>query len=124
MSTTEPDPKYGAIMSLTLYGLNNCDTCKKAIKALTEVGVNVEFVDIRAEADLAVRVPVWLAAAGPDVLINRRSTTWRSLSDAERESDPGALLEANQTLIKRPVIEIGSAVHVGWSKEVQAALVT
>lgn len=111
-------------MSLTLYGLNNCDTCKKAIKALTEVGVNVEFVDIRAEADLAVRVPVWLAAAGPDVLINRRSTTWRSLSDAERESDPGALLEANQTLIKRPVIEIGSAVHVGWSKEVQAALVT
>ena len=111
-------------MSLTLYGLKNCDTCKKAIKALTEAGVNAEFVDIRAEADLAVRVPVWLAATGPDVLINRRSTTWRGLSDAERESDPGALLEANPTLIKRPVIEIGNVVHVGWSKEVQAALVS
>lgn len=111
-------------MSLTLYGLKNCDTCKKAIKALREAGVNVEFVDIRAEADLAARVPVWLAAAGTDVLINRRSTTWRGLSDAERESDPGALLEANPTLIKRPVIEMEDTVHVGWSKEVQAALVS
>ncbi len=111
-------------MSLTLYGLKNCDTCKKAIKALTEAGAELEFVDIRAEADLSKRVPVWLAAAGPDVLINRRSTTWRGLSDVERESDPGALLEANPTLIKRPVIEIGNAVHVGWTKDVQAALVS
>ena len=110
-------------MSVTLYGLKNCDTCKKAIKALTEAGTVVDFVDIRAEADLAERVPVWLAAAGPDVLINRRSTTWRGLSDEERESDPLSLLQTHATLIKRPVIEAGEDISVGWTKDVQAALI-
>ena len=109
-------------MSLTLYGLKNCDTCKKALKALEGVGKDVHFVDIRAEADLPSLVPTWLEAAGSDLLINRRSTTWRGLSDAEREADPVALLAANATLIKRPVIEAGDAIHVGWSKDVQAAL--
>lgn len=107
--------------ALTLYGLKNCDTCKKAIKALEAAGKDVSFVDIRAEADLAAKVPVWLEAAGADLLINRRSTTWRGLSEAERETDPEALLVANATLIKRPVIEAGAAIHVGWSKDVQAA---
>lgn len=109
-------------MTLTLYGLKNCDTCKKALKALEASDLAVQFVDIRAEADLDACVPNWLNAAGADVLINRRSTTWRGLSDAERESDPGALLKANPTLIKRPVIETGHTVFVGWTKEVQAAL--
>lgn len=109
-------------MSLTLYGLKNCDTCKKALKALEGQGTEVRFVDIRAEADLPALVPKWLAGAGSDLLINRRSTTWRSLSDAARETDPIALLTANPTLIKRPVIETGDAVYVGWAKDVQAAL--
>lgn len=108
-------------MTLTLYGLKNCDTCKKALKALDATGSDVRFVDIRAEADLENRVPAWLEAVGSDVLINRRSTTWRGLSDAERESDPSSLLRANPTLIKRPVIEAGSAVYVGWTKNVQDA---
>lgn len=109
-------------MSLTLYGLKNCDTCKKALKALEGAGQSVTFVDIRAEADLLAKVPAWLEAAGPDLLINRRSTTWRNLSEAERESDPQALLTANPTLIKRPVIETDDAVHVGWAKAVEATL--
>ena len=107
-------------MSVTLYGLKNCDTCKKALKAFEAVGTAVTFVDIRAEADLAERVPVWLDAAGADLLVNRRSTTWRNLSDAERETDPGALLVANPTLVKRPVIQAGSNVYVGWSKATQS----
>jgi arsenate reductase len=122
MSTNKPDFKDEAPMTLNLYGLKNCDTCKKALKALEASGLSVQFVDIRAEADLDACVPNWLNAAGADVLINRRSTTWRGLSDAERESDPGALLKANPTLIKRPVIETGHTVFVGWTKEVQAAL--
>lgn len=109
-------------MSLTLYGLKNCDTCKKAIKALEGQGTEVAFVDIRAEADLDTQVPKWLEAASSDLLINRRSTTWRGLSNAERETDPIALLTANPTLIKRPVIETGEAIYVGWAKDVQAAL--
>lgn len=109
-------------MSVTLYGLKNCDTCKKAIKAFEGGGRDVVFVDIRADADLAVKVPEWLAATGADVLINRRSTTWRTLSEADRAADPEALLKAHPTLIKRPVIESKSEILVGWSKAQQAAL--
>lgn len=109
-------------MSLTLYGLKNCDTCKKALKALEGAGKAVTFVDIRAEADLPALLPGWLDAAGDEVLVNRRSTTWRNLSEAERARDPLALLGDHPTLIKRPVIAAGADLHVGWSKSVQAAL--
>ncbi|MEL6664316.1 MAG: ArsC/Spx/MgsR family protein [Pseudomonadota bacterium] len=111
-------------MSLKVYGLKNCDTCKKALKALENNRKSVDFVDIRAEADLAAKVPVWLEAAG-DKLLNKASTTWRNLSDTEKDaaaSDPAALLIANPTLIKRPVIEDGDAIHIGWKKDVQEAL--
>ena len=109
-------------MPMTLYGLKNCDTCKKAIKALEASGQSVDFVDIRADADLSDKVPTWLEAVGADTFVNKRSTTWRNLSDAEREGEPGSLLIANPTLIKRPVIETGSDIHVGWTKTVQGAL--
>ncbi|MEM1152376.1 MAG: ArsC/Spx/MgsR family protein [Pseudomonadota bacterium] len=109
-------------MPLTVYGLKNCDTCKKALNALEAAGKSVTFVDIRAEADLAAKVPAWLSAAGPDKLVNKRSTTWRNLSETERNIDPTALLTANPTLIKRPVIEDGDNVHVGWAKDVAGAL--
>jgi len=109
-------------MNLTLYGLKNCDTCKKALTALEGAGHDVAFVDIRSGADLADRVPVWLEAVGSDKLVNRRSTTWRQLSDTEKESaedeEYAALLIAHPTLIKRPVIERDAQVFVGWGKDV------
>ncbi|MEO1027898.1 MAG: ArsC/Spx/MgsR family protein [Pseudomonadota bacterium] len=104
----------------TIYGLKNCDTCKKAIKALE----GADFVDIRAEADLASKVPKWLSVLGADALVNRRSTTWRNLDEATREAAMGdgaeAVLTGNPTLIKRPVIEANGEVTVGWTKDVQA----
>lgn len=109
-------------MSLTLYGLKNCDTCKKALKALEAAGKAVTFVDIRAEADLPALLPGWLEAAGEDVLINRRSTTWRNLSDADRGREALALLSEHPTLIKRPVIETGDDVLVGWAKATEQVL--
>ncbi|MEO0871751.1 MAG: ArsC/Spx/MgsR family protein [Pseudomonadota bacterium] len=111
-------------MSLTLYGLKTCDTCKKALKAFESAEKAVTFIDIRAEADLSEKVPAWLESAG-DRLLNKASTTWRGLSEAEKDaaaSDPAALLIANPTLIKRPVIEAYGAVHIGWKKDVQDAL--
>ncbi|MEM1390513.1 MAG: ArsC/Spx/MgsR family protein [Pseudomonadota bacterium] len=109
-------------MAITLYGLKNCDTCKKAIKALEAANHTVDFVDIRAEADLATKVPTWLDAVGSDSLINRRSTTWRNLSEAERDGEAKTQLIENPTLIKRPVIEAGSTLYVGWTKAVQDAV--
>lgn len=110
---------------MKLYGLKNCDTCKKAMKALDAAGRAYTFVDIRAEADVASLAPQWLQQVDPAKLINTRSTTWRQLDEAERaqtESDPAGLLAANPTLVKRPVIERGDDVFVGWTKDVQAAL--
>ena len=110
---------------LTLYGLKNCDTCKKALKALEGAGKTVAFVDIRTEADLPAKLPGWLDAVGADALVNKRSTTWRNLDDAARtkaETNAAELLSNNPTLIKRPVIEAGGKVYVGWSKAVEAAL--
>jgi len=111
---------------IILYGLRNCDTCKKALAALEAAGRSVTFVDIRTEADLAAKVPVWLAAKGLQLLVNKRSATWRTLDDAERArveaGDAAALLIANPTLIKRPVIEAGREVFVGWSKDVSPAI--
>ena len=107
--------------SPTLYGLKNCDTCKKALKALEAAGTPARFIDIRAEADLGVKVPYWLGVVGSEPLINRRSTTWRNLDEAARAGAPEALLTENPTLIKRPVIEVGKTVHIGWAKDVQAA---
>ena len=113
--------------AMTLYGLKNCDTCKKALKALAAAGHDVAFIDIRAEADLASKLPDWLSAVGGDVLVNKRSTTWRGLDDATRADAEGdaaaALLATHPTLIKRPVIEAGDTVHVGWTAAVRAALV-
>lgn len=109
-------------MSLTLYGLKNCDTCKKALKALDAAGKSVTFVDIRADTDMAAKAPIWLAAVGADKLLNTRSTTWRGLSEEERAGDPTALLIAHPTSAKRPIIEDNEAIYVSWSKDVQAAL--
>ena len=110
--------------SLTLYGLKNCDTCKKAMNALDKDGHDVTLVDIRAEADLPSKVPQWLKAAGPDALVNKRSTTWRNLSTHDKsqveQGKAEALLVDNPTLIKRPVIETGADVYVGWTKDVQS----
>lgn len=111
--------------SITLYGLKTCDTCRKALAALAAAGHAPAFDDIRTQADLGARLPLWLAALGPDRLVNTRSTTWRSLPDAERArlgSDPAGLLAAHPTLIRRPVIEAGDTVHAGWTAGIQSAL--
>ncbi|WP_291078352.1 ArsC/Spx/MgsR family protein [Hyphomonas sp.] len=111
---------------VTLYGLKNCDTCKKALKALDAADRETAFVDIRSEADLDRLVPAWLKAVGPETLVNRRSTTWRSLSEAEKSGALGDeaadLLKANPTLIKRPVIDTGAEILVGWDSGTQQAL--
>lgn len=109
-------------MTFLLYGLKNCDTCRKAMKMLSEAGHAVTLIDMRTEADLPNKVPTWLAAVESDLLINKRSTTWRNLNDADRDRPAADLLIDNPTLIKRPVIETQDAVYVGWAPAVQAAV--
>lgn len=112
---------------MIFYGLKTCDTCKKALKALEAAGRAPEVLDVRADGVPEAVMADWLADLGPDILVNTRSTTWRGLDDQQRAqagSADGALalLQANPTLMKRPVIVSDDQVYVGWTKVVQAAL--
>ena len=115
-------------MSLTIYHLKTCDTCRKAIKALGAAGHELKLIDVRVDGvaqDALARIE---EAVGWQALLNTRSTTWRGLSEAEK-SDMGkdkalALLAAHPTLIKRPVIDSGKQITVGWTKDVQAELIS
>ncbi|MEP2534020.1 ArsC/Spx/MgsR family protein [Shimia sp.] len=102
---------------MKLFGIKTCDTCRKALKELN----NVEFVDVRSDGisyDLLTRAHAEFGAA----LVNTRSTTWRGLSDEDRAKDPLVLLQEHPTLMKRPLIEKGGALFLGWNEQVKAAL--
>ena len=109
-----------------IYHLKTCDTCRKAIKALQEAGHEPELTDVRADGVDAATLERWIGAVGREKLLNTRSTTWRGLDEADRadidDAKAIALMVVHPTLIKRPVIEADGAVHVGWTKDVQAVL--
>ncbi|MCP5083576.1 MAG: Spx/MgsR family RNA polymerase-binding regulatory protein [Alphaproteobacteria bacterium] len=113
-------------MSLRLYGLKNCDTCRKALKAFGAVGREYEFVDVRTDGVSAEQIAAWAGAVGWEKLLNTKSTTWRGLPDGEKHDvDEGkavVLMAEHTTLVKRPVIEADGAVTVGWTADVQAGL--
>ena len=93
----------------TLYGLSNCDTCKKARNWLQRFGVAHAFVDYRAERQPAATLAEWAKQAGGwDTLINKSSTTWRELSPNRKTPGSDAewqlLLKEYPQLIRRPVV--------------------
>lgn len=106
---------------MELYGLKTCDTCRKALKALTEAGHDVTFVDVRADGLEEKDLGEFLKSFG-DELVNRRSTTWRNLDEQARSHPAADLLETHPTLMKRPVIRHGGQLYLGWAKDTQAAL--
>lgn len=106
---------------LTIYALKTCDSSKKAISSLRAAGHEVLVVDVRADGVSDDLLASWLALHGADVMINRKSTTWRNFDEATKAESPLALLRAHPTLMKRPVIVDGDHVHVGWGKDVQTA---
>ena len=104
---------------MTLYGLKVCDTCRKARQALEKEGKSVEFVDVRETPLSPDMIKKFFAEFGEDV-INRRSTTWRGLTEAERGRAPEALLADHPTLMKRPVIVAKTGTTLGWGAKQQA----
>lgn len=100
-----------------IYGLKNCGIVRKARKALPGAVMH----DVR-DAPLSREVLTHFLQTFPDTLVNKRSTAWRKLSEAERASDPIALLQAHPALMKRPLIEAGGALYLGWTAENEAAL--
>ena len=106
---------------MKLYGLKNCDSCKKALSQLSAAGHDVSFFDICTDPLNQSQIADLLARHGDQLVLNRKSTTWRNLADSDRLLSPETLLALHPTLIKRPVIFHHDTSYVGWSKDVQAA---
>ena len=113
-------------MKLTVYHLKNCDTCRKAIKAMEAAGHELTLIDVRAEGVPAADLTRIEKAVGWEKLLNTRSTTWRGLSESDKADmsadKAAALMGLHPTLIKRPVIIRDAVISVGWTKDVQAEL--
>lgn len=113
-------------MALTVYGLKNCDTCRKARKWLDSEGKSHEFKDLRQDGFTADDVDRWLEHAGWEVLLNKRGTTWRGLSDEQKESTNAenvkSLLIEHPALMKRPIFDFGDRVMVGFTAKQQSEL--
>ena len=109
-----------------LYGIPNCDTVKKARLWLDAAGKAYTFHDYKKEGADPDRIAGWIAAAGLDVVVNRKGTTFRALSDADkaRAADAAtapALLAANPSVIKRPIAEHDGGLLVGFKADDWAA---
>ena len=111
---------------LTVHGIKTCDTCRKALKWLSERSAAHRFHDLRADGLAPADLDRWIGAVGWETMLNRRGTTWRKLPAAETESVDAAkarkLMLAHPTLIKRPVFDDGTRIVVGFGKAEQAAL--
>ena len=101
-------------MPVVIYGLKNCDSCRKAIKALPDA----TLCDVRAQG---VPEDVLQAAHAQfgDALLNTRSTTWRGLDDAARAQDPLVLIRAHPALMKRPLIAVDKSFFLSWNSEIE-----
>lgn len=105
-----------------LYGIRTCDTCKRAEKELISAGHKVRFRDVRAEPLEADELQELLIEFG-ERLVNRSSTTYRGMSDWLKASEAEDQLAAHPTVMKRPVLSVEGKLYLGWSADVQAALI-
>lgn len=106
---------------VTLYGIKNCDTIKKARNWLNEHGIDYRFHDYRADGIDAETIEQWLLHVDWEILLNRRGTTWRKLEPeaqaATNRDNVVALLLEYPAMIKRPVLDIDNVISVGFKSE-------
>lgn len=106
---------------ITLYGIHNCDTVKKARRWLDTHSIDYRFHDFRVDGLDLIVLASWVQQLGWEALVNRRSTTWRALTDNEKSSmnEQSAVqtMLAQPTLIKRPVLVTQENVMVGFSEK-------
>jgi arsenate reductase (glutaredoxin) len=108
-------------LTTTLYGIKNCDTMKKARAWLDGHGVPYEFHDYKVAGIEADRLQRWMKKAGWETVLNRGGTTFRKLPDARKtgldERKALALMLEQPSMIKRPVLELGEKLLVGFKPE-------
>jgi len=100
---------------MDIYGIKTCDSCRKAIKALSDA----RFVDLRKDGISPDLLSHAYAEFG-DAIVNKKSATWRGFDDAKRAMDPLELVRLNPTVMKRPLIlDDQGTLALGWGKDVQ-----
>lgn len=106
---------------IKVFGIKNCDTMKKAFNWLSEKGVDYEFTDYKKAGVAETLLADWSQRAGWETLLNKRGLTWKKLTDEERtsvnEEKAIKLMTQYPSLIKRPVLDAGSRLLVGFSPE-------
>ena len=105
---------------VTVYGIRNCDTVKKARRWLDDHGIAHRFEDFRSDGLEPARLERWLRVLGWERLVNRQSVTWRRLDAGTREraaAAAGEVLLEHPTLIRRPVLEEGDRLELGFSPD-------
>ncbi len=106
---------------ITLYGIPNCDTVKKARNWLTEHNIDHQFHNFKKDGLEQTTISQWVDSLGWEVLLNKRSTTWRKLSDNDKtdiDRDKAiAIMLNNSSIIKRPVLDLNGALYVGFKTE-------
>jgi arsenate reductase len=115
-------------VAIVIYGIKNCDTMKKARAWLDKHGANYSFHDYKAAGIDRARLERWCKEVGWEKLLNRAGTTFRKLPDADKadltETKAIALMLAQPSMIKRPVLDLGRTRVVGFSADLYKAEVT
>lgn len=111
--------KQDPSIHITLFGIPNCDTIKKARKWLEQHHIHYTFHDLRKDGLTDKQVQSWLDAFGWEAVLNRRGSTWRRLSQAERDGVNAdnvlALLLDHPSMIKRPILQVSDEQHLGFN---------
>lgn len=103
--------------NIKILGLKNCDKCRDAQTKLNNLGYNLEFIDVRKNPIGLDQIKQLIAMFGNQIL-NKRSTTFRGLSQSEKDFSTVQLLQKYPTLMKRPVLMSSEKNSIGWNAEI------
>ena len=110
----------------TLYGIKNCDTVKRARKWLSERNIEFIFHDVRADGLELAQINRWIEKSDWETVLNRRGTTWRELDQSIQKDiardNVAALLLANPTMIKRPILDHNGTINVGFKSDIYESI--
>lgn len=113
---------------ITVYGIKNCDTCRKALKWLDGEGIEARFHDFRVDGLDGATLDSWLGAVGWETVLNRRGASWRAVpKDVQAAIDAASarrLILDNPTLVKRPVFDLGGNYLVGFKDAEKQAILS
>lgn len=107
---------------ITIYGIKNCNTMKKAFEKLDNLGLTYTFFDYKKQQVTIETLQTWVNQAGIDKILNKKGTTWRNVSDADKQTASNninfalQLMQQNPSMIKRPIVVADKTLIVGFDE--------